>query len=171
MQTKSSIIDQILGKQQPMQIFTPIILTTSIIHFSPNKRHFAELALLSAIYLINKDSLKNKDERSLYRDLDRTVKHNLGYLFNASKNDVQAAVDLVFEFGKQTGWLEQKKHPGTILSFCAAMIEQSPCTFSDSIMEALNKIVAYLEERNDLKPLCCWAGSLAAEQWEKLFND
>jgi len=129
-----------------------------------------ELALIRAIPDLTIGNLKHGRKKSLFRRLQKAVDIDIKKLPNPSKKELDMIWEKVEAFGKQTGWLHQQKHIGTLISFCLDVTEQSEFRFNRMIVQTLNDIIEYLEAGNDFKYQSCWAGSLAAEKWRELFR-
>ncbi len=73
------------------------------------------------------------------------------------------------QFGDDSGWESKPKHIGTVLSFSIALAERNT-KLSPRVLEKLNLIVEHLENGGDLRVQSCWAGSLALEKWDAIFE-
>ena len=137
---------------------------------SDTLRHTAELALIYAVPI-----LSNAHEKSRLANLQRTLQkiaaEELGSkIREITTGEMEQITDHITEWGKITGWLDSKKHTGTLLSFIAGMIESSKFKYNPMIMETINALIAHLEAGNNFKIQSCWAGWLAAEKWEGMFK-
>ena len=131
-------------------------------------RHTAELAL---IYSIPEICAPTGRLKSLLQSAQKIAARELGNLPRLTDEDLHAILDRIYAWGKQTGWLGNDKHVSTLISFVLSMIDQSPYTYPARLIDKLNEISAYLEKGGNYKYPSCWAGSLAAERWENVFND
>ena len=130
-------------------------------------RHIAELALIISVPGVCMDTLKpSKLKNRMERLWIETVK-DLGLLPTDNNFEIES---LIQKFGEESGWEGRSQHIGTRLSFCADMIERSENSFNPKILEAINDLIAHLENGKKLKQPSCWAGSLAADKWENLFK-
>ena len=137
---------------------------------NPTTRKTAELTLIRATYNFS-GPIKPSRKKGLFEKLQKFVDKDLEKLTRIPDAEVRKAEAAIREFGNQTGWLDNPKHVGTLLSFCACIIEESEFVFNPKILETINEIITHFEDRGDLKTQSCWAGSLAAEKWENLFKD
>ncbi len=133
-------------------------------------RHITELALIRAIPDLTIGKLKPSRNKSLFLQLQKSVDKDLRKFPRQSKPGLDRIWNTVQEFGRQTGWLNETRHIGTLFSFCLEIIEKSNFKFNPKISEIINKIIEHLEAGNDFKYQSCWAGSLAYEKWEGLFK-
>jgi hypothetical protein len=140
------------------------------LEFVPNLRQLSELSLIIAAYIVKEGRYKTATERSLYKAMNKAAEKDLHAMWKATDSDIKAATDLVFSFGKNAGWMNEKKHPVTILSFISDMIERSPHTFSPAVLESINTLIGYLENRDGINALCCFGGRSAADKWEAMFD-
>ncbi len=152
------------------QLLKPVDHQKSDRFFLCNK-HLAELALIRAIPDLTIGELKPSRIKGLFLRLQKYVDKDLQRLPCPSQKDLDGIWDIVETFGHQTGWLQQKKHTGTLISFCLGIVETSGFDFNAGIVKTLNDLINHFENGNDLKVQSCWAGSLAAEKWEDLFNE
>ncbi len=129
-----------------------------------------ELALVRAIPELTVGKLKHSRLNGLYTRLQKEVDKDLARLPRPTKSEIYRIADRVNGFGKDTGWLGQQRHVSTLLSFCAEMIESSRFPHNPRIIATINEIIAHLEQAGDLPAASCWAGSVAAEKWQKVIN-
>ena len=134
-------------------------------------RHLSELALIRAIPDLTIGTLKPSRKKALFLQLQKAVDKDLRKFPPQSEANLDKVWRIVQEFGKQTGWLNQTRHIGTLFSFCLEIIEKSNFKFNPTISEIINKIISHLETGKDFKYSSCWAGSLAYEKWEGLFKE
>jgi len=106
--------------------------------------------------------------RGLYKQLIKAIDKDIVKLPRPSESDIQQIARHIERFGLDTGWLHESKHVGTMFSFCADMLERSSYQHNPKILRTINRIIEHLENIGDLKTACCWAGSIAADKWEKL---
>ena len=134
------------------------------------QKQLAELALIRAIpELALDDDLKPGRLQSLYARLIKITNKELHKLVT-DDNDIRQAKKIVFEFFQVTGWAEQQRHMVTLLSFAVDMVEQSDFKYSPRIIETLTDIVNYMEQKEAVKGICCWAGGLATEKWRGIIE-
>ncbi len=138
---------------------------------NPSTRRISELALIRSIPDLTLGELPPCRLKGLYVRLQKWVDKDLHQLPRVSDADLEAIELVMDRFGEDTGWFKQQKHVGTLLSFCAAMIENSEFKFHPRIMETINDIIDHLESGNDLHFQSFWGGEIAAEKWEKLFEE
>ena len=137
---------------------------------STTQRKMAELTLIYAVPIISDAHEKSrlaglqrklqKFSASELRDIRRTM----------TDSDTDSLIKHITEWGNQTGWLNNKKAIGTLLSFIAELIEKSQFEYNPKIMKTVNELISHLENGKEFKIQSCWAGSLAAERWEGMFN-
>jgi len=126
---------------------------------------FMELALCRAVPDLTLGTIKPSRLLNLYTRLQKEVDRDLARLPRPSWTDIRHIERRIMEFGKTTGWLNKQRHVGTLLSFCAEMLENSRYAHNPRILETINDIIEHLENGGDLKTICCWAGSVACEKW------
>ena len=136
----------------------------------PTLRHTAELSLIYAVPILSQAHEKSRLS-GLQRTLQRIAAKELGKLPHLTDEDCKSIIKHITEWGNQTGWLNNKKAIGTLLSFIAELIEKSQFKYNPKILETVNELISHLESGNDFRIQSCWAGSLAAERWEAMFND
>ena len=136
---------------------------------SPTQRKMAELTLIYAVPIIS-DAHEKSRLAGLQRELQKLADDALGNISGMTHTERLIIADHIAEWGNQTGWLNNKKTIGTLLSFVAEMIEKSQFKYDQKIMKTVNKLISHLENGNEFKVQSCWAGSLAAERWEGLFE-
>jgi len=124
-----------------------------------------ELALVRAVPDQHAPHMKPCRLRGLYERLIRDVDRDLAKLPRPTDAEIRKIGRRIERFGMDTGWLGQERHTGTILSFCAEMLETSPYPHNPGILKTVNEIILHMENIGDLKTACCWAGSVAAEKW------
>lgn len=137
---------------------------------TPSTRHTAELALIYSIPYLS-GNMKPCRTKGLFDALQKWAAHDLGNIPKLTNPELDRILARILTWGKETGWLNNKKHNATTLSFCADIIEKSEFDFHPRIIETINDLIAHFENGNDLKIQNCWTGSLAAEKWEKLFKE
>ena len=133
------------------------------------KRKKAELTLLYAVPQIS-DAHPNSRLAGLQRKLQETIKPYLAQLDRFTDQDLHEINQGIFEWGKDTGWLDQKKCTGTLVSFCLDMLENSPIEYPYKIHQVLNQLAEHLENGKALYPLSCSAGQIATEKWRKIYE-
>lgn len=130
------------------------------------KTYIAELTLIYAIpeLLIGPayGSLKTKYDR-LQKECKKEMARKRATRINFI--DAQKCID---KFFKLSGWIEKKKHIGTCLSFVLAMIDESENKFPKIIVDSLNGIVQYYENKEQFKVPCYSAGAFASEKWSNV---
>lgn len=136
---------------------------------NPSTRHTAELALIYSVPTITNAAEKSR-LCNLLKRLQKYAQKDLNKKPFLTNMELSKIIEKIQSWGNETGWLNDKKHVGTLLSFCADMIENSKFKFHPRILETINDIIAHLEAGGDFKYQSCWAGSLAAERWEKMFD-
>ena len=124
-----------------------------------------ELALVRAIPDQHMDKMRNSRLKGLYKKLLREVDRDISMLPRPSDADMRKIGRRIERFGMDTGWLGETRHTGTLLSFCADMVERSTFKHNPRILETINLIIEHFENVGDLKTACCWAGSIAADKW------
>ena len=134
-------------------------------------RQISELALIRSIPDLTIGTLPPCRLKGLYIRLQKWVDKDLAMLPRVSSDDLEAIEKIMDRFGDDTGWFGKQKHVGTLLSFCAAIIENSEFKFHPRIMETINDIIDHLESGNDLHFQSFWGGEIAFEKWEKLFKE
>jgi len=127
-----------------------------------------ELALVRAIPGMIKGELKPSRMLGLYKRLIKVVDKELARLPRPTDAEIVKIGKRIERFGEETGWLNNEKHIGTLLSFCADMLERSDYNHNPRILETINDVIEHLENGGDLKQICCWAGSVAADKWESI---
>lgn len=125
-----------------------------------------ELALVRAIPDLTLGTLPPSRLKNLYARLQKEVDKDLAKISRPSQSEIYQIANRVNKFGKDTGWLGQERHVGTLLSFCAELIESSTFPHNPRILETINLIIEHLENAGDLKMVCCWAGSVAVDKWK-----
>jgi hypothetical protein len=127
-----------------------------------------ELALIRAIPGMIKGNLKPSRTKNLYERLIKEVDKDLASLPRPTDSEIFEIGKRIEKFGQITGWLNNEKHIGTLLSFCADMLERSNYKHNPKILNILNELIEHLENAGDLKTVCCWAGGIAADKWKRL---
>jgi len=138
---------------------------------NPKARHISELALIRSIPDMTIGELPPCRLKGLYVRLQKWVDKDLHQLPRISNEDLEAIEKIMDQFGEDTGWFGKQKHVGTLLSFCATMIESSEFKFHPRIMETITDIIDHLEAGKDLYFQSFWGGGIAFEKWEKLFEE
>ena len=136
---------------------------------SPELRKTAELSLIFAVPVLS-DAHDKSRLAGLQRTLQKLAGKELGNIRRISDEECEAIIKHITEWGKITGWLNNKKHTGTLLSFIAGMIENSKFQYNPRILDTINAIISHLEAGGNFKIQSCWSGSLAADKWEFLFE-
>jgi hypothetical protein len=129
----------------------------------------AELTLIYAVPIIS-DAHEKSRLAGLQRELQKLAGDCLGNISGMTHFERLVISDHIAEWGKITGWLNNKKTIGTLLSFVAELIEKSQFKYNPKIMKTVNELISHLEAGKEFKITSCWAGSLAAEKWEGMFN-
>lgn len=127
-----------------------------------------ELALVRAVPDLTLGTLPPSRLGGLYARLQKEVDKDLSRMPKVSQQEIREIGKRIEKFGLATGWLGEERHVGTLLSFCAEMIESSQYNHNPRILETINLIIEHLENAGDLKTVCCWAGSVAAEKWQEV---
>lgn len=133
-------------------------------------KRLTELALVRAVPDLTLGTLKPSRLRNLYARLQREVDKDLAKIPRVSQHEIRGIGRRIEKFGRATGWLGEQRHVGTLLSFCAEMLENSTFSHNPRILETINFIIEHLENKGDLKTACCWAGSVAAERWREVMD-
>jgi len=136
---------------------------------SPTLRHKAELSLIYAVPILSQAHEKSRLS-GLQRTLQRIAWKELSKPPELTDDERDAIIEHITEWGKTTGWLDNKKHIGTMLSFIAGIIEGSQFKYSPRLLETINELIAHLEAGKDFKITSCWSGSLAADRWAEMFE-
>ena len=129
---------------------------------------FMELALCRAVPDLTAGTPKQSRLANLYNRLQKEVDKDLARLHPPSGAAIRQVERQIIEFGRVTGWLNKQRHIGTLLSFCAEMLENSKQRHNPKILETISLIIDHLEAGGELKTACCWAGSVAAEKWAEV---
>jgi len=129
----------------------------------------AELALIYAIPILS-DAEDNSRLANLQRKLQKAVIPCMEKITGFSDSELERMLAKIISWGEETGWLNNAKHTGTLVSFCVEMIETSPFTYPDKITNILEDIIFHMENGNELKSEYCQEGSLAADKWKVLFT-
>ena len=132
-------------------------------------RLLAELTLIEAIPGFTGEIAPQKT-KGLLSDLIKYADRDARGLPQLSDTDAHKTIEIVRQFGENSGWLDQKKDMATMLSFAAAMIENSPNDFNPKIIKTISELILHFEDGKKLSQACLWGGELAAERWEKLFE-
>jgi hypothetical protein len=122
------------------QLLKPVDLQKSDRFFLCNK-HLAELALIRAIPDLTIGELKPSRVKGLFLRLQKHVDKDLQRLPRPSEKDLDDIWNIVETFGQQTGWLQQKKHTGTLISFCLGIVETSDFDFCPGVIKTLNDLI------------------------------
>jgi hypothetical protein len=130
-----------------------------------------ELALIRAVPDLTLGELKPSRTAGLVTNLQKAVDKDLRYLPRINDTQIADIESIIKSFLLDIGWLDQKRHTGTYLSFCAAMIENSEFKYFPRILESINDLIDHFEKGNDFHVQSCWAGSIAAEKWETIFKE
>jgi hypothetical protein len=136
---------------------------------STTQRKMAELTLIFAVPIIS-DAHEKSRLAGLQRKLQDLSAKELGKLHQMTHTERLDIIEHIEDWGNQTGWLNNKKSIGTLLSFIAELIEKSQFEYNPKILQTVNELIAHLENGKEFKIQSCWAGSLAAERWEGMFN-
>jgi hypothetical protein len=124
-----------------------------------------ELALVRAVPDQHIEHMRPCRLRGLYERLIKAVDRDLARMPRPTDADIIKIGRRIERFGMDTGWLNETRHTGTLMSFCADMIERSTFDHNPRILETINEIILHMENGGDLKTSCCWAGSVAADKW------
>ncbi len=131
----------------------------------------AELSLIRAIPDMSVVDLKNGRLKGLYARLTKAVDKDLKDITKATRQDLAGCRKLVFGFLKLTGWEDNHKHIFTLLSFCSLMLEESQFRYNPNIQTVINELFGFIEQREKVKPICCWAGANAVDKWNIILED
>ena len=133
--------------------------------------HKRKIAELSLIYMVPEfcNAKENSRLAGLQRKLQTVVLPNLTLLGNFTDTELHEITNKIALWGKETGWMDNKKHVATLVSFCLDMLENSPVQYDKKIEQTLIDLADHLENGKELYPLSCVSGQLAAEKWEKLY--
>jgi len=134
-------------------------------------RKLSELALIRSIPDMTIGTLKPSRKKGLFLRMQKAVDKDIRDLPKPSDDDLSKIWETIEEFGRQTGWLNQTRHIGTLFSFCLEIIERSEFEFNPDIVSIINDIINHLEDGKDFLYQSCWAGGLAAKKWEGLFDE
>ena len=132
-------------------------------------RHLAELTLIEAIPGFAGDICPTTT-KGLLMDLLKYADRDARDLPQLSDTDASKTIEIVRQFGVNSGWLDKKKVMATMLSFAAAMIENSPNPFNPRIIKIISDLILHFEDGKKLNQACLWAGNLAADRWSELFE-
>jgi len=124
-----------------------------------------ELALVRAVPDQHIEHMRPCRLRGLYERLIKAVDRDLARMPRPTDADIIKIGRRIERFGMDTGWLDQERHTGTLMSFCCDMIERSTFNHNPRILETINEIIQHMEAKGDLKTACCWAGRVAADKW------
>ena len=133
-----------------------------------NHERLMELALVLSVPDQNIDSMRPSRLRGKYMQLRDVIYKDLLKTVNPAPADIDKIWKKIDRFGRETGWLHETRHVGTIFSLCAEMLENSKHPHNPRILEIVNEVIEHLEAGGHLKTACCWAGGRAAEIWEGL---
>jgi len=136
---------------------------------SINKK-MTELAMIISIPEFTKDQVKPGRLKNLFNRLSQTATKELEMIPPATISELYDIENLVGDFGKSTGWEGKSKHIITLVSFCLDLIERSEFRHNPRITETLNDIVEYFERSGKSPAPAYWAGSIAAEKWQKIME-
>lgn len=132
-------------------------------------RKKAELALLYSVPVLS-DANENSRLSGLQRRLQEAVIPCLQRLPHFTDKDLEEVINKVLTWGKDTGWLDDKKRISALISFCVDMVERSAFVYPDKITGILTDIADHLERGKNLSTLDCSEGAAASEKWEEMFN-
>lgn len=129
--------------------------------------HAAELALIRSIYDILSGSLKPGRLQGKFIALQKEADKQLS-LMGIHEAELEELKIVLDSFAVSTGWADNSRSVGTILSFVMQMVEDSRNKFRTKILELLNEIFDYFERVKPFSPLCYNAGAVAAEKWQRI---
>ena len=129
---------------------------------------YMELAYVRSIYDLLNSTIKPGRLKNLYTKLQAAVDHDLRRLPPIGDSDMLLLREKVRAFGKATGWDRKTRHVVTLLSFCIDLVERSKFPHNPKILETMNLIVEYYERQGRVKFICCKAGAMASEKWNRI---
>ena len=132
-------------------------------------RKKAELILVYSVPLLS-NARENSRLAGLQRHLQKEVIKPMKNIVGFTNKEFNEIIQKVLAWGKDTGWLEDAKHTGTLVAFCSDIVENSPFTYPPGILKTLREIALHLEDHGELLDSSCPDGAVAAEKWEKLFK-
>ena len=134
-----------------------------------NLKKLAELALIRAIPDLTIGKLKPSRTKGLFTKLQKYVDKDL-IKINVTQDTINKLEVIINKFGDSTGWFKQTKHTGTLVSFCLGILERTSFDFHPGILRTLVEIIDHFENGNDFPDAASWAGDIAVEKWECLFD-
>ncbi len=134
-------------------------------------RRYVELAYIRAVPDMLHGTLKNGRLKNLYRKLQIACDNEFRRLPELNNVELEQVKGLLLQFSAATGWERKPRHISTLLSFCADMLERSQYDHSPKILKTLTDIIDYYARKEDFRPICCWAGSVAADKWEGIGSE
>ena len=129
-------------------------------------RKTVELTLIYSVPELT-EAKSNSRLAGLERKLQKEAGKHLAKMPKPDEIESQKMLDLLVTWGEVTGW-KDKKHIGSLVSFCAEMMEKSVCNYSSKLYEIITDIVDHLNNRNDFYIASIPAGALAAKRWIEL---
>jgi len=86
-------------------------------------------------------------------------------------DQIEIAKSKAVSFDQKTGWKDNKKmHVGTYISFCLCILESYHDESALNISDILRQIMTLFEAECDWSEPNNWAGALAFERWEKVWE-
>lgn len=128
----------------------------------------AELTLIYSVPILS-DAEENSRLAGLQRKLQKAVIPYMRNIVGFTDYDLEPMVNNILRWGRDTGWLNDKRHTSALISFCMDMIERSPFDYPEKIINILSDIADHLEQNNELDVADCMDGGTAAEKWEQLY--
>lgn len=137
-----------------------------------NPQLLRKKAELTLIYVIPVLSVVEENSKlgGLQRKLQKILLPHIRKITNTSEKDTLEIIEKIHIWGKNSGWLDNPKHVGSLTSFCLQMIEVSPITYDPKILDILIDISDHLENNKTLYQASFVAGDNAAKHWQELFN-
>jgi len=134
-------------------------------------RKIIELSLIGGTTLTILQVHKPKGRvRGLLNRLDKKVARELDNGFRPSEKIVAQAWSVIGQWTADTGWDDGKKHPVTLINFCADMIDRSPVNYPAGITDVMAEIVDYYTRAGKDPAASYWAADQAADKWEQLVS-
>lgn len=138
-------------------------------------RYAAELSVIDAVYRLGKYKTNSKMSGMLKKLQKETTAQYIKAVSKLNNAEFRKAVSIVHQWIVDTGWDKEygkgkQKNLGTLISFSAKIIEDSPNKHNPKINKIIVDIVDYMNKGNKFYTASMPAGELAAEKWQKLFN-
>lgn len=133
-------------------------------------KHMAELYLIYAVPVVT-NAKEHSRLSGLQKRLQKRVLKTLDTLPNHSEEDADLIINVIKQWGKETGWLDNSKHIGTLASFCVTMMEQSTFNYDPKLYEILTDIIDHLVQGKAFYPASITAGQIAADKWYALLHE